>query len=159
LMDMERRSPGSGFAAQAFHVNERARARGLLEMLAASDVDIREGVDKALVERERTLRWSLNRKAAVQTALLAGRRDERRLAAVEKEFAVLCRAWRETTTTIRRQSPAYASLTEPEPLTAADVSALLDADTVLLAIAPGATRSWLFAVTSDGLESFALPPR
>ena len=53
LMEMERRSPGAGFAAEAFHTNERARARGLLEMLATSGIDIHEGVDKALVERER----------------------------------------------------------------------------------------------------------
>ena len=34
---------GDGFAAEAFHTNERARARGLLELLATSGVDIRPG--------------------------------------------------------------------------------------------------------------------
>jgi CHAT domain-containing protein/tetratricopeptide (TPR) repeat protein len=159
LMELDRRSPGAGFAAEAFHANERARARGLLDMLATSGIDIREGVDKTLVERERSLRWNLNRKAAIQTTVLAGKRDERRLATLEKEIADLSRSWRETTTLIRQQSPAYASLTEPEPLTAADVGKLLDANTVLLAFAPGETNSWLFAVTRDGLESFALAPR
>ena len=158
-MEMERRSPGAGFAAEAFHTNERARARGLLEMLATSGIDIHEGVDKALVERERSLRWSLNRKAAIQTTLLAGKRDARRLAALEKEIADLSRAWRETTTLIRQQSPAYASLTEPEPLTAADVSKMLDADTVLLEFAQGETQNWLFAITDAGFDSFELPPR
>ena len=158
LMEMERRSPGAGFAAEAFHTNERARARGLLEMLATSGIDIHEGVDKALVERERALRWSLNRKAAIQTTLLAGKRDARRLAALEKEITDLSRTWRETTTLIRQQSPAYASLTEPEPLTAADVSKMLDADTVLLEFAQGETHNWLFVITDAGLESFELPP-
>jgi CHAT domain-containing protein/tetratricopeptide (TPR) repeat protein len=159
LMELERRSPGAGSAAEAFRTNERARARGLFEMLASAGVDIREGVDKTLVERERSLRWNLNRKAALQTSLLAGKRDERRLATLEREITDLARAWRETTTMIRQQSPAYASLTEPEPLTAAQVSKLLDADTVLLAFAPGESRSWLFAVTNTGLESVALASR
>lgn len=158
LMELDRATPGTGFAAQAFHTAERARARGLLEMLATSGIDVHEGVDQALVDRERTLRWNLNSKAAIQTSLLVGKRDDRRLAVLDKEIAELSRAWRETTTTIRQQSPAYASLTEPEPLTVDAIHGLLDANTVLLEFAPGTTRSWMFAVTDTSFESFALPP-
>jgi len=157
LMELDRASPGAGFAERAFHANERARARGLVEMLATSGVDIHEGVDDALIDRERSLRWDLNRKAAIQTTLLAGRRDDTRLAAVEKEIADLSGRWRETTTKIRQQSPAYWSLIQPEPVTLAGAQSLLDADTVLLAFAPGETRTWLFAVTSSGFETFPLP--
>lgn len=159
LMELERQSPGSGFAAEAFRANERARARGLLEMLARSGVDIHEGVDRALVERERSLRWNINRKAAIQTTLLAGKRDELRLSALDKEIAELSRAWREAMTAIRQQSPAYASLTAPEPITASEFSQLVDANTVLLAFAPGEKHTWLFAVTSAGLDSVDLGPR
>jgi CHAT domain-containing protein/Tfp pilus assembly protein PilF len=159
LMELERRSPGGGFAAAAFHINERARARGLLDMLVASGVDVSQGVDPALVQQERSLRWRLNAKAAIQTRLLAGMRDERRLAALEEEIAVLSRDWRDTTSQVRRQSPAYAALAEPQPLTAADAGSLLDAGTVLLEFAPGETGAWLFAVTATSFESFALPPR
>jgi CHAT domain-containing protein/tetratricopeptide (TPR) repeat protein len=159
LMALEQASPGAGFAATAFHTNERARARGLLDMLATSGVDIREGVDRTLVERERSLRWNLNAKAAIQTKLLTGKRDERRLTTLDNEIAELSRTWRETTTAIRQQSPAYASLTEPQPLTAGEVGKLLDANTVLLEYAPGEVRSWLFVVTHTSFESFALPPR
>jgi CHAT domain-containing protein/Tfp pilus assembly protein PilF len=159
LMELDRTSPGAGFAAEAFHTNERARARGLLEMLAASGVDIREGVDQSLIDRERALRWDLNRKAAVQTSLLAGKRDEARLSALDREIAGLSRALRETTTMIRQQSPSYASLTQPEPVTIDEARALLDADTVLLAFVPGEARTWLFAVTPAGFESFELASR
>jgi CHAT domain-containing protein/Tfp pilus assembly protein PilF len=159
LMELERLSPGAGFAEQAFRTNERARARGLVEMLATSGVDIHEGVDQTLIDRERALRWDLNRKAALQTTLLAGRRDQNRLAVLEKEISGLLREWRDTTTMIRQQSPAYASLVQPEPLTIADTQALLDPDTVLLAFAPGETRSWLFAVTNADFASFPLAPR
>ena len=84
LMEMDRGIARRRLRAEAFHTNERARARGLLEMLAASGVDIHEGVDQALVERERSLRWNLNAKAAIQTTLLAGKRDERRLPALDR---------------------------------------------------------------------------
>jgi CHAT domain-containing protein/tetratricopeptide (TPR) repeat protein len=159
LMEMARESPGAGFAEEAFFTNERARARGFLDLLATSGVDIRQGVDPALVERERTLRWSLNAKAAIQTTLLSGKRDDARLQALEKEIADLSSALRETATRIRQESPAYVALVEPQPLTAAEVGRLLDTDSVLLEFALGERQSWLYAVTDRSFESFALPSR
>lgn len=159
LMQLDQRSPGSGFAEEAFRAAERSRSRGLLDLLAGSSVDLRRDVDRDLADRERSLRWQLNAKATVQTSLLMSAPASRRLATLEREIADLSRAWRETMTMIRRQSPAYAAITEPQPLAVSDVRALLDAHTVLLEIAPGDTRSWLFAVTSTGLETFPLPPR
>src|SRR6185503_230557 len=44
--------PARGFAAQAFGVSERARARVLLESLLDARVDLRQGVDPALLDRE-----------------------------------------------------------------------------------------------------------
>jgi CHAT domain-containing protein len=159
LMSLERDSPGAGFAEEAFSTSERARARGLLEMLATSGVDIRRGVDPALVEKERTLRWDLNAKAAVQTSLLSGKRDDARLQLLEKQMTELSAALRETTTRIRQESPTYAELVEPQPLTPAEVGRLLDDDTVLLEYALGETRSWLYAVTPTSFDSFPLPSR
>jgi tetratricopeptide (TPR) repeat protein len=159
LMEMDRASPGAGYNAEAFFTNERARARGLLDLLATSGIDIRQGVDPALVERERTLRWSLNAKAAIQTSLLSGKRDEARLRALEQQITDLSSALRETTTRIRQESPAYSALVEPQPLAAADVGRLLDSDTVLLEFALGETHSWVYAVTGTTFDSFALPSR
>lgn len=157
LMALEARSPGEGFAAAAFQTNERARARGLLDLLVAAGIDLREGVDGALVDRERTLRWKLNAKAAIQTRLLSGTPDRRRLATLEREIADLSREWREATTQIRQQSPAYASLIEPRPVTVDAVQPLLDADTVLLEFARGERSAWLFAVTRTAFHSVELP--
>jgi CHAT domain-containing protein/tetratricopeptide (TPR) repeat protein len=159
LMELDKRSPGAGLAAKAFHTNERGRARGLLDMLAMSGVDVHEGVDQTLLDRERALRWNLNAKAAIQTSLLASKRDEKRLAALDTEISELSRSWRETTTLIRQQSPAYASLTEPQPLTVEEVGTLLDDKTVLLEFAAGEAHSWLFAVTNTSFETFELPSR
>ena len=51
----------------AFATAERARARSLLEILTEARADIRQGVDPALLARERTLQQQLNDKAAWQT--------------------------------------------------------------------------------------------
>ncbi len=52
LMQMHEREPGAGLAAEALQTSERARARGLLELLAEARTDLREGVDPKLLERE-----------------------------------------------------------------------------------------------------------
>jgi CHAT domain-containing protein/Tfp pilus assembly protein PilF len=52
LMQLHEREPGRGLAAEALQTSERARARGLLELLAEARADLREGVDPKLLERE-----------------------------------------------------------------------------------------------------------
>jgi hypothetical protein len=47
----------------ALQTSERARARSLLDMLAETQADIRQGVDSALLERERLVRQQLSTKA------------------------------------------------------------------------------------------------
>ena len=159
LMELHRASPDQGLASDAFSTNERARARGLLDLLALSSVNVREGVDAALLDRERALRWNLNAKAAIQSSLLSGNRDQRRLETLEREIAEISAQLREVNASIHRASPAYASLVEPQPLTAEEAGRQLDADTVLLEFALGRNRSWLFAVTDHSFETFVLPPR
>lgn len=63
LMRLRRAAPGRGYDALAAQVSERARTRGLVEMLAEAKADIRQGVDRALLERERALTWQINAKA------------------------------------------------------------------------------------------------
>ena len=54
---------------------------------------------------------------------------------------------------IRAASPRYASLTQPAPLTLADVqSQVLDDKTVLLEYSLGAPNSYLWAVTQSGVS-------
>src|SRR5262249_6317747 len=69
LMRMHQAAPTEGFDARAVQASERARARSLLELLVESRVDIRHGVDVALLERERDLTQKLNAKAASQLKL------------------------------------------------------------------------------------------
>jgi CHAT domain-containing protein len=61
---------------------------------------------------------------------------------------------------IRERSPKYAALTQPQPRDLAAIQReVLDADTVLLEYAMGERRSYLWIVTSDGIETAELPAR
>jgi len=57
LMERDKSAPDKNFAALlALQANERARARGLLDLLAESNADIREGVNAKLLDKELELR-------------------------------------------------------------------------------------------------------
>jgi CHAT domain-containing protein len=160
LMRLDRQRPDQGLAARALEVSERARARSLLDLLSEVRVGIREGVDPELLDRERSLQRRLNGKAA-RHERLAGARDRGAEAAnLAQEIDVLTGELRTVRAEIRRRSPRYAALTQPEPLGLREIQErVLDGDGLLLEYSLGAERSYLWAVTADSLESHELPSR
>ena len=72
LMRQHQAEPTKGFDALAVEVSERQRARSLLDLLAEARADVRQGVDAALIERERALAKQLNDKAQQLTQAHAG---------------------------------------------------------------------------------------
>ena len=146
LMRLHALEPGGGHAAAALQVAERMRARTLLDLLGEAGVNVRQGVDVALVERETAARRALDQ--AARKAQGAGA-EVRRL--TEEYEAVRAE--------IRRESPRYAMLTEAQPLTLVQMQALLDPDTILLEYALGEARSHLWVVTPSALDAYELPDR
>jgi CHAT domain-containing protein len=159
LMSLHEKDPAAGFDARALQASERARARSLLEQLAESNADIRQGVDAELLERERVLQQQLNAKAAARTNAFNRNGGEAMVAAFDKEIADLTSRYREVEARIRMSSPRYAALTQPQPLSVREVQQLLDENTILLEFALGEKRSWLWAVTRNSLNCHELPPR
>jgi CHAT domain-containing protein len=159
LMQRHKASPGEGFASKAFAISEKARARSFLESLHESQTNIREGVDPALLARERSLNETLNAKAERQMQLLASK-DKVEAEKVAKEINSLTIEYAEVRDQIRATSPHYAALTLPQPLTLIEVQQrVLDDDSVLLEYALGDERSYVWAVTRKDVSSFELPPR
>jgi CHAT domain-containing protein len=158
LMQLHKQRPAEGFDALALQASERFRARLLVELLNESHVDIRQGVDPKLLARERELHQQLNERAAQQTRLLTGNYNAEQAAALQKGIDALTVDFQQTKAQIRINSPRYAALTQPQPLTASEIKRdLLDADTVLLEYALGVERSYLWVVTSTSLKSYELP--
>jgi CHAT domain-containing protein len=144
----------------AFQVLERSRARMLLETLTEAHVDIRQGVDPSLLERERTLQATLAAKSSRKINLLEGKHTDEQVAGVSKEIDNLLSQLQEVKGQIRTGSPKYAALTQPQPLSAKEVQQqLLDGDTVLLEYTLGEKRSLVFLLTPTSLDSYELPKR
>ena len=155
LMARHTLEPAAGFDAQAFQAADRARARSLLELLAESRANVREGADPALIDRERSLRERLS--AAGARALRA--RDPEAQQAATREIEGLTTELERTEAEIRARTPRYAALTQPQPATVTEVQALLDDQTLLLAYAVGEKGSFAWLLGRGSLHSVALPAR
>jgi CHAT domain-containing protein len=140
-----------GFDALAIETSERQRARSLLDLLSEANTNLREGVDPALVERERAFAKQLNDKARAR----AGTPEQ--AAALKREISQLETDLERAQAAIRKASPRYAALTQPQPLKLKEIQQQLDADTMLLEYALGEERSYLWAITRDSLASYELP--
>ena len=158
LMRMEQRDPGNAYASLALTANERARARGLLDVLTEARTDIRMGVDAKLLDRESKLQQELNLKSEQLTRLLSRKPDE--AAAAKQEVESLLNAYQEVEAQIRSASPRYAALTQPAPLNLKKIqSEVLDDQTLLLEYSLGEEKSFLWVVTVNSIKSFELPKR
>ena len=160
LLRLHQQHPDAGYDGDAFVAAEKARARSLLELLGESQAQIREGVDTSLLDREIELRRTIASKAQRQERLLGGKHKDEEEAAAAKELDSLTREYDQLQSTIRKQSPAYAALTMPVPLTLEEIRRkVLDADTVLLEYSLGEEKSFLFSVTLRSIDVFDLPKR
>lgn len=147
---------------EAFHYEQRAKARSFLDLLEESraDANITQGVDPDLLQREREIQAKLSN---VQLKLDAERahpkKDENRIAGFEKERDRIYRDYEELKSEIKSRNPRYAELKYSDPAQLSEIQNLLNDDTLLLEYLLGDRESFLFAVTKDQFEMFKLPPR
>jgi len=153
LMRQHQVEPMKGFDALALEVSERQRARSLLDLLAEAKTDVLQGVEPALLDRERSLRQQLNEKAQ----RLTQNNKPEQSTALQQEVNQLESDYERAQADIRKASPHYAALIQPQPLKLKEIQKQLDADTLLLEYALGDERSYLWAITRDSLKSYELP--
>lgn len=144
LMDLHRREPAAGHDRTALGVVERARALRLLELLAEARTSAAAeafGRNRELQRLEKQIRASERREDG------AGEVRLRRLL-LERESLLA---------DLRRAERAEAS---PPVLDAIAIQRrVLDPETLLLVYALGERRSFVWAMTPEGVESAVLPPR
>ncbi|MGE0130289.1 MAG: CHAT domain-containing protein [Blastocatellales bacterium] len=146
--------------AAALVASERSRARSLLELLAEARADLRRDVDPDLRAREQSLQHLLNSRVEGQLRLLNGPHTPAQAERAAREISRLQDQYREVQTRIRQSNPRYAALTQPRPLTLAEIQQqVLDDDTALLSYSLGAERGYAWAVTRDSITGFELPKR
>ena len=159
LMQQDAKEPGKGHDAEALQASERGRARSLTEMLNEAHVDILQGVSADLVQKERDIRESLNAKAQRQIQLTAAKGNQQEIDTLNKEISALEDDYQQVQAAIRKASPAYAALTQPQPLSLKEIQEQLDSSTILLEYALGDEQSYLWVVTRDSLKTYKLPKR
>ena len=157
LMQMHVQRPKRGNDALALQASERARARGLLDLLGEARADIHQGVSPELLEQRRELQQSINAEAERLMREAGGGKET---ATIKAKVNNLVTKLQETETQIRSSSPQYAALVLPQPLTVKEIQQeVLDGDTILLEYALGDERSYLWTVTQTSLTSYELPKR
>ena len=158
LMRLHKQRPAEGFDAAALAASEKGRARSLLELLAESHAEIRQGVDSSLLDRERQLRQLIADAAERQIRLLSGQHPAETADIAAKQIDELTTEYEQVLAHIRQTSPRYAALTQPLPLNLKEIQGkVLDSETLLLEYALGEDRSFLWAVTQNSINSFDLP--
>jgi CHAT domain-containing protein/Tfp pilus assembly protein PilF len=159
LMRLDRKHPEAGYAQRALEVHERGQARSLVELLLEASANIRKGVAPELVISERNIRELLA--SAVERRLRAQLSNDggKPTATLNEEIDGLSRRYEQIEADIRAASPEYAALTQPGPLTAHEIQALLRDDaTALVEYSLGTERSYGWLLTRTSIRSFQLPP-
>ena len=142
----------------AFETSEAARARLLVEILSEANVDIRKDVDPELSEKEASLREQIQAVEANQVRLRSQSFDSKATATLDQQSDRLLQQLDQVLSEIRRDSPAYANLTQPQPLTLAQIQQeVLDSETVLLQYALGENSSYLWVVSNSQFQAYELP--
>ncbi|MFM6153598.1 MAG: CHAT domain-containing protein, partial [Sphaerospermopsis kisseleviana] len=97
-----------------------------------------------------------NEKRRVQ--LLSGEYTHEQKQALETETNQLLEKYQDIQTQIRRNSPRYAAITQPQPLTLQQIQQqILDENTILLEYSLGEEKSYLWAVSQTEITSYELP--
>jgi CHAT domain-containing protein/Tfp pilus assembly protein PilF len=139
----------SSHIENAFDVHEGSRARVLNELLAQSRAIESLGIDKALLDKQSTLKRRIRAyKAALSASGAQGAEETRqKLELSEKGLA-------DNTADILRRYPKFKDLTEPATLS--DIQNHLDANTLLLEYRLSDERSYLWTVTSRSIRGHIL---
>ncbi len=158
LLEMQSQPENKEFGALAFAASERARARGLHDLLAESSIDVSAGIKPELKERERRVEAKLS---ALQTQLIrfksAEKQDATLINDLQKEIKKADDEREIMEAEIRSANPLYANLKYPTTLDLAQTQAMLDDQTLLLEYQTGAEASYLFAVGKNEFQIVKLP--
>ena len=153
LMSLHALEPAAGFDRAALEASEAGRARTLLETLAETRMQIRQGVDPKLLEQERALQLQLESLATRQVNSTNARANQTLEAEVERVTA----EFRNVQGQIRASSPQYAALVQPAPQKVEQIQQMLEPGTLLLEYLLGEKRSFLWVLTRDDIKSYELP--
>ena len=103
----------------------------------------------------------MNARDSYRSRLLSQEKtDRKKLEEAERRLEEALDQYRELLSEVRENNPGYAALTQPQPLSVAEIQGqLLDSKALLLEYELGTKRSFLWVVTPDSVQTFELPGR
>ena len=157
LMELHRRNPSAGYDREAFQKNEARRARSLLELLLLPGEGLPDEGSTGLLSQEQNLIERILAREQNLTKTLAESARRERVTRIQEEISALYNDYRKTQIEIRKQSPHYASLTQPQPLSVEQVQqTCLDDNTLLLEYSLGTPHSYLWVISKTDCHVFQL---
>lgn len=161
LMHMHEKDPQAGFDAQALRINEHRRARGLVDLLAESEADLRSGGKPELLAEVRELESKLNATERTLVNQLEGRPNADQSEALERQQRELVQRLYQAWAKIRRENPRFRRMAQPNSLELEQIQdKLLDDYSLMLVYSLGEERSFLWCIPREGkLSSHILPVR
>jgi CHAT domain-containing protein len=159
-IELNKQNPNSGYDIKGFNASERMRGRNLLELLAESNIDIREGVDPELLQQERELNEQLDiiERSRIQASTMDATEAVKNQ--LDRERLNLLSQRQQLQASIRFSNPNYANLKQPQPIELKQLKEqILDADTVLLQYSLGEQRSFVWGITQESQAIYELPSR
>jgi len=158
FMQQHRNNPDAGYDRLAFQISEKSRCRSLLETLNEGQVDLRAGVDPALLEHERLVRQKLNAKERQRQRMANQETDPDVLVSLEKEIRTLLNEHENLEIRIRQEQPRLAAIEKADALPLENIQTdVLDDSTLLIEYALNKERSFAWAISSNSIECVELP--
>lgn len=160
LMRKHQMAPNSALLVRAFEMSETARARSLAEFLRTTHTNFAPGVDPDLAQREKSLRQAVWQKVEYRSQLLSNpQKHMEELKTVNAELSRLETEYGQLATVINERFPAYRQITQPVSwdLRRIQQEVIKDDQTLLLEFSLGATKSYAWAVTRNGIKVYELP--
>ncbi len=151
LMQLHGEHAEAGFDRRALALSERARARGLLDVVSRARVRVDPG-DPELRTREQQVRRELNTLALRRRRATPDEDLEARIVALTAEYRLL-----EGRLSLPEEAEVRGLARSPHFLD--ELVELISEETVLLEITLGEPRSYLWVVSAGHLGSFELPGR
>jgi CHAT domain-containing protein/predicted negative regulator of RcsB-dependent stress response len=159
LMQADIERPGHGFVEEALIASERSRARAFVELLAEAGANIRQGIDPAVLKRERELQSLLAAHARYQMEVTGSAESKRDQVAGNARLDRLKEEYEELQAQVRNESPQYQTLSRPRALTIEEIQSQLRPDDLLLEYSLGEERSYLWAVTPNSVKGYEIKPK
>jgi CHAT domain-containing protein/Tfp pilus assembly protein PilF len=157
LATLQKVEPDKGYDKEAFNYLERAKARAFLDSLEVAEVDISQGINPVLANREKELMRDISKAYGKLLAPGFSAEDKEKISEQIKSSEDQLEALKRE---IRMSSPAYADLKYPKVITYDEVQhELMSSGEAYFAYSVGKEASHAFVVTRNGLKIFDLPAR